>query len=68
MSRDKYIKSTTEEVIKNNDDNVSGLNLEIARNLVLIQKGSFDLDIEADLFKVKVSFPVIEEKGGNNCD
>lgn len=57
-----------EEVIKNNDDNVSGLNLEIARNLVLIQKGSFDLDIEADLFKVKVSFPVIEEKGGNNCD
>ena len=57
-----------EEIIKNNDDNVSGLNLEIARNLVLIQKGSFDLDIEADLFKVNVSFSVIEEKGEDNND
>ncbi|WP_195989259.1 sensor histidine kinase [Clostridium sp. D53t1_180928_C8] len=52
-----------DEIIENNDDNVSGLNLEIARNLVLIQNGSFDLDIEADLFKVNVSFSVIEEKG-----
>lgn len=57
-----------EEIIKNNDDNVSGLNLEIARNLVLIQKGSFDLDIEADLFKVSVSFSAIEEKGEDNND
>lgn len=57
-----------EEIIKTNDDYVSGLNLEIARNLVLIQKGSFDLDIEADLFKVNVSFSAIEEEGEADND
>ncbi len=35
----------------------SGLGLEIARNLTVMQKGSFDLYLDGDLFKVTLVFP-----------
>lgn len=34
----------------------SGLGLEIARNLTLMQKGTFDLYLDGDLFKVTIEF------------
>jgi len=35
----------------------SGLGLSIAKSLTELQKGSFSIDIDGDLFKVSVSFP-----------
>ncbi len=36
----------------------SGLGLSIAQNLTQLQKGTFDIIIDGDLFKVRVAFPV----------
>lgn len=35
----------------------SGLGLEIARNLTMMQGGTFDLYLDGDLFKVTITFP-----------
>lgn len=46
-------------IINNNkEENVSGLGLEIAKNLVILQKGSFNISIDGDLFKVEISFNI----------
>lgn len=39
----------------------SGLGLSIARSLAQLQKGTFDVQIDGDLFKVKLTFPIINE-------
>ncbi|MBQ9746833.1 MAG: GHKL domain-containing protein [Clostridia bacterium] len=39
----------------------SGLGLSIARSLVELQKGSFDIKIDGDLFKAVISFDVMEQ-------
>ena len=39
----------------------SGLGLNIARSLVELQKGSFDLSIDGDLFKVVIALPLCED-------
>ncbi|MDE6404586.1 MAG: hypothetical protein K2M20_02905 [Lachnospiraceae bacterium] len=36
----------------------SGLGLSIAQNLTLAQKGSFEIELDGDLFKVFLTFPV----------
>lgn len=43
----------------------SGLGLSIAQNLTLAQKGSFEIELDGDLFKVHLTFPVAkaEETG-----
>ena len=38
----------------------SGLGLSIAKNLTELQNGSFDITIDGDLFKVDISFPLVE--------
>ena len=38
----------------------SGLGLSIAKNLTELQKGTFDISIDGDLFRVNVSFPLVE--------
>ncbi|MGL5352101.1 MAG: sensor histidine kinase [Clostridium sp.] len=44
-------------VMNSNDEEcASGLGLEIARNLVVLQNGKFNLEIDADLFKVEIIF------------
>ena len=35
----------------------SGLGLSIAKNLAVLQKGTFDIYLDGDLFKVTVTFP-----------
>ena len=35
----------------------SGLGLNIARSLVELQKGTFDLSIDGDLFKATITLP-----------
>ena len=37
----------------------SGLGLEIARNLTVMQKGTFDIQLDGDLFKVDLEFETI---------
>ena len=37
----------------------SGLGLEIARNLTVMQKGSFDIQLDGDLFKVVLTFDAV---------
>lgn len=37
----------------------SGLGLEIARNLTVMQKGTFDIYLDGDLFKVTIAFDAI---------
>jgi len=39
----------------------SGLGLSIAKNLVEIQKGEFEIVMDGDLFKVNLYFPLLEE-------
>jgi signal transduction histidine kinase len=41
----------------------SGLGLSIAKNLAIAQGGSFRIDLDGDLFKVTLEFPVYQEKG-----
>ena len=38
----------------------SGLGLSIAKNLTELQGGTFDINIDGDLFKVEVAFPVVK--------
>lgn len=46
-------------IINNNKaEDRSGLGLDIAKNLVILQNGEFNLDIEADLFSIKISFSI----------
>ncbi|MGN0430868.1 MAG: sensor histidine kinase [Lachnospiraceae bacterium] len=40
----------------------SGLGLSIAKNLTELQKGSFEIYLDGDLFKVTLTFPVYEQK------
>ncbi len=39
----------------------SGLGLSIAKNLTELQKGKFEIYLDGDLFKVSLTFPVMEE-------
>ena len=39
----------------------SGLGLSIAQNLTIAQKGSFEIELDGDLFKVHLTFPVAGE-------
>jgi signal transduction histidine kinase len=38
----------------------SGLGLSIAKNLTSLQKGTFDIYLDGDLFKVTITFPKVE--------
>ncbi len=38
----------------------SGLGLAIARSLTELQNGTFDINIDADLFKVTITFPILK--------
>jgi len=38
----------------------SGLGLSIAKSLTELQNGSFTVSVDADLFKVEISFPIID--------
>lgn len=40
----------------------SGLGLSIAKNLTLAQKGSFEIELDGDLFKVFMSFPLAADE------
>lgn len=42
----------------NKEEDVSGLGLEIAKNLILLQNGDFNISIDGDLFKVEIVFNV----------
>ncbi|WP_051604814.1 sensor histidine kinase [Lachnobacterium bovis] len=45
----------------------NGLGLSIARSMTNLQGGDIQIEIDGDLFKVKLSFPLIyEEEGENN--
>ena len=46
----------------------SGLGLEIARNLTVMQKGTFDLYLDGDLFKVTITFQRIKKRGAESKD
>ena len=50
------------------NSNATGLSLEIIKKLIEVQGGSFELDIEADLFKVKLAFPIIEKEEVHNVN
>ena len=39
----------------------SGLGLSIAENLVKLMKGTFELFVDGDLFKVEVTFPEVNK-------
>ena len=40
----------------------SGLGLSIAKNLVEIQNGHFEVQLDGDLFKILITFPVYTEE------
>jgi nitrogen-specific signal transduction histidine kinase len=40
----------------------SGLGLSIAQSLTKLQGGSFKIEIDGDLFKIKISVPLWREK------
>ncbi|MCH5190933.1 MAG: sensor histidine kinase [Oscillospiraceae bacterium] len=40
----------------------SGLGLSIAKSLAELQKGSFDIQIDGDLFKVRLAFPLCDQE------
>ncbi len=42
---------------KSRNSSGSGLGLSIVKNLVLLQKGEFDIMLDGDLFKIKVTLP-----------
>lgn len=44
----------------------SGLGLAIARSLVELQGGIFDISIDADLFKVTITFPLLTDVKGED--
>ena len=39
----------------------SGLGLSIARNLTELQNGKFEIYLDGDLFKVSLTFPIVEK-------
>lgn len=43
----------------------SGLGLSIAKDLTVLQKGTFDIYLDGDLFKVTVSFAKVETQREN---
>lgn len=53
---------------QNSEEDRSGLGLEIAKNLVLLQNGDFELDIKADLFSIIISFEIYKEEDENNAE
>lgn len=58
-------KELTERFIRGDESRTtegSGLGLSIAKNLVEIQKGVFEIVMDGDLFKVNLYFPLLEEK------
>ena len=46
----------------------SGLGLAIARSFVELQGGSFEINIDADLFKVTITFPILSNEKGEISD
>ena len=44
----------------------SGLGLSIAKDLTELQKGTFSIYLDGDLFKVTMTFPKAEEKVAEN--
>ncbi len=42
----------------------SGLGLAIARSFVELQEGAFEISIDADLFKVTITFPILTDSKG----
>ncbi len=44
----------------------SGLGLAIARSLVELQGGTFEISIDADLFKVTITFPILNNGKGED--
>ncbi len=42
----------------------SGLGLSIAKNLVTLQQGAFYITLDGDLFKVTVTFPLVDTEAG----
>lgn len=57
-------KELTERFIRGDESRTtegSGLGLSIAKNLVEIQKGQFEVQLDGDLFKVQITFPVFTE-------
>lgn len=43
----------------------SGLGLSIAKNLAVLQQGTFDIYLDGDLFKVTVTFPEADPSKAN---
>lgn len=59
------VKELTERFIRGDESRTtegSGLGLSIAKNLTEMQKGYFDIVMDGDLFKVNLSFPLLETK------
>ena len=57
-------KELTERFIRGDESRTtegSGLGLSIAKNLVEVQNGVFDIVMDGDLFKVNLSFPLLED-------
>lgn len=44
----------------------NGLGLSIAKSMTELQGGKFEIDVDGDLFKVTLTFPVVESAGGSN--
>ncbi len=59
ITSDKLLERFVRGDISRNTDG-SGLGLSISKNLVELQNGTFDLDIDGDLFKIIIKFKVIE--------
>ncbi|MCQ2539790.1 MAG: HAMP domain-containing histidine kinase [Acetatifactor sp.] len=65
----KYMLETSAEELaerfargdKSRHEEGNGLGLSIAKNLTELQNGTFDIVLDGDLFKVVVSFPVLNE-------
>lgn len=46
----------------------NGLGLSIAKSMTELQGGKFEIDVDGDLFKVTLTFPVVESAGDSNTD
>ena len=59
------VEELTERFIRGDESRTtegSGLGLSIAKNLTEIQKGKFEIVMDGDLFKVILTFPLLEKK------
>ena len=59
------VEELTERFIRGDESRTtegSGLGLSIAKNLTEIQKGKFEIVMDGDLFKVVLTFPLLENK------